>query len=175
MSSTGSRGRGQAPTDQVIRGLLNRKVLAAYRHRLVVARRLGMTESEVTAVAYLSQGALTPGQLGDRLLLTSGGVTALLHRLERAGHVIREPHPNDKRSVVLRADPAIMERASQCYADLTDATDAVTGKLASGDRELVRSFLLEIAEASEASVDALIAGAAEDDQPPDEDAVPIWA
>jgi DNA-binding MarR family transcriptional regulator len=158
----------------VIRGLLNRKVLAAYRHRLAVARRLGMTESEVTALSYLAQGPLTPGQLGERLLLTSGGVTALLHRLERAGHVTRQAHPSDRRSVLLHADPAIVGQAAQCYGQLTDATDAVTSRLTARDREVVRTFLLEIAEVSEGGVDALIANLEDADQPPDDEFSPIW-
>ncbi|HEX7299598.1 MAG TPA: MarR family transcriptional regulator [Solirubrobacteraceae bacterium] len=175
MSAPDSRANRPPLVQEVIRGLLNRKVLAAYRHRLAVARRLGMTESEVTALAYLAQGALTPRQLGERLLLTSGGVTALLHRLERAGHVTRERHPNDKRSVVLRADPAIIEQASQCYDHLTGATDEVTAKLSGDEQDIVRGFLLEIAEASEESVDAMLAGIDEAERPPDDDPAPIWA
>ncbi len=45
---------------------------------------------------------LTPGELGDRLALTSGAVTALIDRLERHGWVERVPHATDRRSVVVR-------------------------------------------------------------------------
>jgi len=47
-------------------------------------------------------GELTPGQLAERLCLTSGAVTALLDRLERLGWAKREPHPHDRRSVIVR-------------------------------------------------------------------------
>jgi DNA-binding MarR family transcriptional regulator len=174
MSPPEVRATRPASDEEVIRGLLNRKILAAYRQRLAVARRLGMTESEVTALAYLAQGPLTPGQLGERLLLTSGGVTALLHRLERAGHITREPHPHDKRSVIVRADPAIVEQASQCYAPLMEATDVAINKLSVRDRDMIRSFLLEIALVSEGSVEALIADFDDGERPADDEPVPIW-
>lgn len=38
--------------------------------------------------------ALTPGELADRLALTSGAVTALVDRLERLGWARREPSGN---------------------------------------------------------------------------------
>jgi DNA-binding MarR family transcriptional regulator len=179
--------RGQKPTprtdqgtqevkdDEVIQGLLNRRILAAYRHRVVVAQRLGMTESEVTALTYLAQRPLTPAQLGERLLLTSGGVTALLHRLKRAGHITRERHPNDKRSVVVHADPAIVAEAARSYARVIDATRVVIGSLSDDERDVVGRFLHDVAKASEESVEALVAEAQDGDAPPEKEATPIWA
>ena len=74
----------------LLRVLMHRKVLAAYRHRTAVARRLHMGESEIAALTHLAQGGMTPGELGRRMQLTSGGMTALLHRLHRAGHVAQQ-------------------------------------------------------------------------------------
>jgi DNA-binding MarR family transcriptional regulator len=163
---------GSASIEDEIRGLLNRKVLAAYRQRLAVAQHLGMTESEVTALAYLAQGPLTPSELGASLLLTSGGVTALLRRLEADGHITRERHPKDRRKVVVRVDRAIVGRAAECHAELARAIDEVTRALPVDDQETVRAFLAAIADVSESSADALVA---DGDEPPAQEVIPIWA
>ena len=69
----------------------------------VVARRLNAGAIEFKAMDHLhATDELTPGQLGDRLALTSGAVTALIDRLERHGWVERIPHRTDRRSVVIR-------------------------------------------------------------------------
>ncbi|MEQ3550028.1 MarR family transcriptional regulator [Pseudonocardia nematodicida] len=45
---------------------------------------------------------LTPGVLGARLGLSTGATTALIDRLERAGHVRRSRESTDRRRVTLR-------------------------------------------------------------------------
>lgn len=158
-----------------IRGLLNRRVLAAYRQRLAAARWLGMTESEVTALAYLAQRPRTPSELGESLLLSSGGVTALVRRMEQAGHVTREPHPTDKRSVMVHAARESVERAAACFAALAQDTDAATDRLSVGEKEAVRAYLERIAEVSERSADTLVAQIDDTDPLEDDDPIPIWA
>ncbi len=69
----------------------------------IVARRINAAAVEFKAMDHLHAiGELTPGQLGDRLALSSGAVTALIDRLEHHGWVERVPHETDRRSVVIR-------------------------------------------------------------------------
>jgi MarR family protein len=80
-----------------LRELFHRKTMAGKRHRATAARLLGMDETEAAALAHLAQhGQLTPGELGALLVLTSGGTTALIHRLVEGGHLVRHPHPRDR-------------------------------------------------------------------------------
>jgi DNA-binding MarR family transcriptional regulator len=46
-------------------------------------------------------GPATAGQLATWTGLTTGAITAMLDRLEKAGFVRREPHPDDRRKVVV--------------------------------------------------------------------------
>jgi DNA-binding MarR family transcriptional regulator len=65
-----------------------------------MARDLGLTVSEMAACDHLHMdGPLTPGELGVRLGLTSGAVTALVDRLTERGFVERRRNPADRRSV----------------------------------------------------------------------------
>jgi len=55
----------------------------------------------VTAENLEADGPLTQRDLGERLALTSGAITMLVDRLERAGWVHRRPHPGDRRYVLI--------------------------------------------------------------------------
>ena len=48
---------------------------------------------------------MTPSRLAELSGLTSGAVTGVLDRLERAGFVRRESDPTDRRSLLVRIDP----------------------------------------------------------------------
>jgi len=140
----------------LIRAALNRKALADARQRAALARRLGFTESDVLAVQHLARaGELTPGQLGAQLQLSSGGTTALIHRLQRTGHVTRDAHPRDGRSAVVRLTPAIQESATEAWAPLVDELDALALELSENEREAVTCFLERTADAAERHAERL--------------------
>src|SRR5207244_13164879 len=50
--------------------------------------------------------AMTPSQLGERLIVTRATVTGLVDSLEAKGFVRREPNPNDRRSLSIQITPA---------------------------------------------------------------------
>ena len=140
-----------------IRRGLHHKALADARQRAALARRLGLTESEVLAVQHLARaGELTPGQLGGLLQLSSGGTTGLVQRLERAGHVTRRAHLQDRRSAVLRLTPAIAAWAGEAWAPFVAELDALVEAMAPDEREAVRRFVEGAAQAAERHADRLV-------------------
>lgn len=48
---------------------------------------------------------LSMRELSRRLMVTGGNVTGITDQLEAEGLVLREPHPNDRRSVTVRLTP----------------------------------------------------------------------
>ncbi len=48
---------------------------------------------------------LRPTELANALLLTGGGTTVRLHRLQKAGLINRHPNPHDGRGVLVRLTP----------------------------------------------------------------------
>jgi DNA-binding MarR family transcriptional regulator len=143
-------GTTQDHSDETIRQLLNRRDLAAARHRAAMSRQLGLSESEMLAVAHLAQrGRLTPSELGQLLDLSSGGVTALVQRLEQAGHVERERHPTDGRSVLVRLAPALVARAGEAFRPLIDDLDRLSSELSEAELLFLRRFLRRVAALSE--------------------------
>lgn len=67
-----------------------------------VAERLGLHITDHKALGVLfDDGPMPAGRLGERIGLTTGSVTAMVDRLEKAGYVRRERDPGDRRKVVV--------------------------------------------------------------------------
>ncbi|MGW3263049.1 MarR family transcriptional regulator [Streptomyces sp. NPDC001056] len=56
------------------------------------------------------------GDLAARAHVTTGAVTGVLNRLERAGYVTRRPDPTDRRRVRVAAVPGAVDRVQAMYA-----------------------------------------------------------
>jgi DNA-binding MarR family transcriptional regulator len=154
VGAMGDQADGVSPEE--LRHLFHRKALAGERHRAALARTLRISDTEAAAIAHLaSQGQATPGELGALLGLTSGGTTALLHRLEAAGHLARHPHPDDRRSTLLTATPSILAAAEQVYAPLVKEMDEASARLTDHERAIVARYLAEIAAVSERHAERL--------------------
>lgn len=106
-----------------------------------MARQIGAPPVEFRAMDHLHHAkALTPGELADRLALTTGAVTAVVDRLERLGWAQREPHPTDRRSVVVRAAHSD-SKAEQLYAPFAQALAGAAAKLSPAERAAAVRFL----------------------------------
>ena len=78
-----------------------------------LARTLHVNETDLRCLEILLQELpeASPSQLAERLGLTTGSVTTLLDRLEKAGYLSRAAHPTDRRKTIVRATPAFQQRA----------------------------------------------------------------
>jgi DNA-binding MarR family transcriptional regulator len=125
-----------------LRFLLHRVELAGQYQRAARARQLGLQQVELAALEHLVVlGGLTPGELGHRLGLTSGGVTALAGRLSEAGHVVRSPHPSDRRMRILRATEAGERHIAEYVEPLLAPGDRALAWLSDDDARILGRFL----------------------------------
>lgn len=133
-----------------IRRLLYRRDLAMARHRSALARSLGVTDVEMLAVVHLAErGELAPSGIAALLDLSSGGATALVQRLERAGHVTRHPHPTDKRSTLIQLSRRTARRLEDAYSPLVEGLETMTAPLSGAQRDAVAEVLSRLASLSE--------------------------
>lgn len=95
-------------------------------------------------------GPLTPSELAEDLLLTTGGMTVRLNRLEKAGLIERQPNPRDGRGVLVHLTTAGKDVAEDALATLIEAHSAIVGTLKKSDRghltRLLRSLLVELGD-----------------------------
>jgi DNA-binding MarR family transcriptional regulator len=100
------------------------------------------------------RGGLTPGELGHRLGLTSGGVTALTGRLIDAGYVRRERHPNDGRMRVLGATEAGAEFLRAHVEPVLSVAETTLAGLPDAEAELLAGVLERLASVKDADAAA---------------------
>lgn len=130
-----------------------------------VAARYGLSLAEMLALDHLeSAGELTPGQLGPRLQLTSGAVTALIDRLERRGLAERAPNPTDRRSTVVRLTERTQRFAREAYEPFVRDVDRAARRLSATESDAVTRFMDDLAEIA-ADHAALQGGEARGDKP----------
>lgn len=104
-------------------GLVGRVLLLARRLEAGVdaalepfSLNLGTFDILATLRRHAPDGGLTPGRLLKSVILSSGGMTARLDRLERDGLVRREADPADRRGVIVRLTDAGRERIDAATA-----------------------------------------------------------
>jgi len=77
---------------------------------LPLAAQFDLHQGEFDVIATLRRSgnpyAMTPTDLHEGLMLSSGAMTSRLDRLERKGLIERVPSPNDRRSTLVRLTPA---------------------------------------------------------------------
>ncbi len=98
-------------------------------------------------VAAARRAPLTPGGLGAQLGLSSGAVTAVLDRLERAGHVVRVRDESDRRRVLLHVSEGGLALGEDFFAPLGERTDAVLRTFTDTELEVVRRYLAATSQA----------------------------
>lgn len=63
----------------------------------VVARRAGLSQHEMVAMEHLMDQPLGPGEIAQRLGVTSAAASGIIDRLVARGHVERRPDETDRR------------------------------------------------------------------------------
>jgi DNA-binding MarR family transcriptional regulator len=78
-----------------------------------ITQRSGMNLTDLQCISILaSTGPITAGRLAEEMGLTTGSVTGVIDRMERAGYVRRERDPNDGRRVIVRPVSEKLELAA---------------------------------------------------------------
>ena len=73
------------------------------RHVADVLKKHGLSRSELDVLGALAaNGDARPQELSSQLLLTTGGLSNILRRLQTDGHITREADTTDARSSIVR-------------------------------------------------------------------------
>ncbi|WP_454129271.1 MarR family winged helix-turn-helix transcriptional regulator [Microbacterium aurum] len=90
---------------------------------------------------------MTPVALSRYLGITSASTTALLDRLEKSGHIVRTPHPRDRRSIVITSSTKSDDEVRHTLSAMHDRMMAVVRDMSADDRATVIGFLDAMREA----------------------------
>jgi len=112
-----------------------------------VARRAGLSHSELDALEALMTAPRGPVELARDLGVTSAASSGIVDRLEARGHVTRRPHPSDgRRTEVVITDSARQEVLGHLLPML-DALSRMDQQRTDQEREVVTRYLEAATEA----------------------------
>ncbi|XUL94123.1 MarR family winged helix-turn-helix transcriptional regulator [Streptomyces galilaeus] len=122
-------------------------------HSARFANQNGMHPTDVRALIALMDAArageeMTTGRLGTALGLNSAGTTALVDRLERAGHVRRTRSEGDRRKVVVEVDQRAVELGQSFFGPLIGSAVALLQGYDERELAAIRGFLSGVREAA---------------------------
>ncbi|WP_434616793.1 MarR family winged helix-turn-helix transcriptional regulator [Arthrobacter sp. A5] len=116
----------------------------------------GLHRTDMSALAFMVQSArtgqkVTPGRLGEALNLSSPATTALVARLDRAGHVTRQRSDEDRRQVRLAMTDHARQVGSTLFSPLARHLGDALENYSAQERELAQRFLRDMIEATTAA------------------------
>ncbi|MFD5769725.1 MarR family transcriptional regulator [Streptomyces sp. NPDC127049] len=123
-----------------------------------VAQALGLNVTDLTCLGHvLGAGAepLSAGDLAERANLTTGAVTGVLNRLEKAGYARRVPDPGDRRRVRVVADPAAVTRLTELYQPFYERLGQIFARYSPEETAVIADWFTQAAEAARAHLDTL--------------------
>lgn len=109
-----------------------------------------LNETDMRALRFViaakNAGVLvTAGMLAEHLQISTASITKMLDRLEKAGHITRSPHPDDRRAVVIAVTAATHTDARATIGAKHARRFDVAAALSPAEREVVIGFLTKLA------------------------------
>ena len=117
----------------------------------VVADYLGLNRTDTRCLDIIERlDGVSAGRLATEAGLSTGAVTTVLDRLERAGYARRVQDPGDRRRVLVELTPAARRELQELYAPLADATMRQLEGYTTDEVGLVRDFMRDNRRLNEA-------------------------
>jgi len=111
--------------------------------RSVESSSIGLSDFAVMEM-LLHKGPQPVNEIGRRIDLTSGAITAAVDRLESRGYVMREAHETDRRARIVRLTAPGKEEAIKVFADHKMAMDLAATGLSKTERATLIELLKKL-------------------------------
>jgi DNA-binding MarR family transcriptional regulator len=109
-----------------------------------VANSVGVSSSDLECLDFLNiEGRVTAGRLAELTGLTTGAITGLVDRMERAGFVRRERDEEDRRKVYIAIVPEALGKVARFYEPLQKAVTKNWEAYSDAELKLILRFMSE--------------------------------
>ena len=109
---------------------------------------LGLNDGDYGVLAPLRRAGepyeLTPTELARQRMMTSGGMTAALDRLERKGFIDRLPNPTDRRGSIVRLNDAGRQIIDEAMTQHVRTEERLTAGLDQDERRQLSTLLRKL-------------------------------
>jgi DNA-binding MarR family transcriptional regulator len=144
MGSALSRTKARAALLQELEEAMRRSSAQGVLYGQTVANVAGIANSDLECmdILYL-EGRVTAGRLAEVTGLTTGAITGVVDRLEKAGLVRRERDDADRRKVFIAVVPEAIKGIGQFYVPMQQAMEKVFGGYSDAELRLLLRFANE--------------------------------
>jgi DNA-binding MarR family transcriptional regulator len=119
-----------------------RQAIRSTAYDEALAEHLGLNATDLRCLELaITTPGLTPSRLAELSGLTTGAVTGVLDRLERAGYIERRPDPVDRRSVGVHVTAGRAAALDEAVGPLAAAVDVLLDAAGPAGRAAVGAFL----------------------------------
>lgn len=114
-----------------------------------IAEHVGLsaTDHKCLDLAVQADQPLTAGQIAELSGLSTGAVTGVIDRLERAGFVRRVRDPHDRRKVLVEVSRGSLARYGNAYDGLSSALDRTLADYTEDELKAVERFVTTMVQA----------------------------
>ncbi|MEU0885513.1 MarR family transcriptional regulator [Lentzea sp. NPDC005914] len=108
-----------------------------------VAGEMGLSATDEKCLDFASRanGPLTAGRLAELSGLSTGAVTGVIDRLERAGFVRRVRDPHDRRKVLVELTPAEFQKYGHLFEAARDSLVEVLSHFRDDELQVIERYL----------------------------------
>ena len=155
MKSTVSRPKARAALLQELEEAMRRSSAQGVLFGQTVANVAGISGSDLECLDFLNlEGRVTAGRLAEVTGLTTGAITGVVDRLEKAGLVRRERDETDRRKVFIATVPESIAQIGRFYVPMQQAMHKLWSTYSEAELQLLLRFASEsyksVLEATEA-------------------------
>jgi len=112
-----------------------------------VSAALSVNRRDFDAMQHLIQnGALSPTEIAHRLGVTTAAATVIVDRLTAVGHVTRQPHPTDRRGVLVVPNPESVTQAMGRIMPLIMGVDRALDDFGTAEQAAITEYLRRVVE-----------------------------
>jgi DNA-binding MarR family transcriptional regulator len=117
-----SRTKARAALLQELENAMRKASAQGTMFAKAVADRAGISSSDMDCMDFLNiEGRMTAGRLAELTGLTTGAITGVIDRLEKAGLVRRERDSEDRRKVFIAIVPQNVAKIGRLYEPMQRA------------------------------------------------------
>ncbi|WNV82017.1 MarR family transcriptional regulator [Umezawaea sp. Da 62-37] len=134
----------EVPTDVLERFAWYAREMSAltvmFHSRVAEQMGLSATDEKCLDLAMRADGPLTAGRIAELSGLSTGAVTGVIDRLERAGYVRRVRDPHDRRKVLVEVTPQNSDKFAHLFEGAMETVETVLAQFTPDERELLERY-----------------------------------
>ena len=139
-----SRAKARAALMQELEHAVRKSSALGVIFGQTVANSVGVSSSDLECLDVLKiEGRVTAGRLAELTGLTTGAITGLVDRMEKAGFVRRERDEEDRRKVYIAIVPEALGKVGRFYEPLQKAVTKNWEGYSDAELKLILRFMSE--------------------------------